>query len=248
MMKVFHNILCSLFLHHSILRLAHGFTKLQPPSAVILSHSTTLSTATFSPFCLYEASGNAAADKKSTNEQTDEGRPKLDAFLEKKYPSFYRLVNDDMIKAIKEGQVTIFAPNEAAFEALGEKKAAQIEDPRNLEIREKMGSYHVVAGESISAVELRTEDWTRGRPKDGSPPNTLIAGVKTLSGEVPVGRSKSGGFLGWGAKEDGDIVIGPGAKIVQSFNVEGSIVHEVDALISPLILWRYCDQLRIPGF
>lgn len=78
--------------------------------------------------------------------------------------------------------------------------------------------------------------------------DTLIAGIKTLSGEVPVGRSKSGGFLGLGATEDGDIVIGPSAKIVQSFNVEGSFVHEVDDLISPQILWRYCDQLRIPGF
>ena len=43
----------------------------------------------------------------------------------------------------------------------------------------------------------------------------------------------------------GDIVIGPEAKIVQSFNVEGSFVHEVSDLISPSLLWRYCDQLRI---
>ena len=43
----------------------------------------------------------------------------------------------------------------------------------------------------------------------------------------------------------GDIVIGPEAKIVQSFNVEGSFVHEVSDLISPTLLWRYCDQLRI---
>ena len=43
----------------------------------------------------------------------------------------------------------------------------------------------------------------------------------------------------------GDIVIGPEAKIVQSFNVEGSFVHEVTDLISPTLLWRYCDQLRI---
>jgi hypothetical protein len=63
-----------------------------------------------------------------------------------------------------------------------------------------------------------------------------------------VGRSKSGGFWGYGAKEDGDIVIGPEAKIVQSFNVESCVVHEMDALVSPLALWRYCDQLRIPGF
>lgn len=43
----------------------------------------------------------------------------------------------------------------------------------------------------------------------------------------------------------GDIVIGPDAKILQSFNVEGSFVHEVNDLVSPLLLWRYCDQLRI---
>lgn len=70
----------------------------------------------------------------------------------------------------------------------------------------------------------------------------------TLGGEVPVGRSKSGGFLGWGAKEDGGVVVGPEAKIIQSFKVEDCIVHEMDALVSPEILWRYCDQLRIPGF
>ena len=112
----------------------------------------------------------------------------------------------------------------------------------------QVGSYHVIPGQAISAIELRTEDWTRGRPKDGSKPNTLIAAVKTLSGEVPVGRSKSGGVLGFGAKEDGDIVIGPEAKIVQSFEVEECLVHDMDSLVSPEVLWRYCDQLRIPGF
>ncbi|OEU16202.1 hypothetical protein FRACYDRAFT_185730 [Fragilariopsis cylindrus CCMP1102] len=123
--------------------------------------------------------------------------------------------------AIKQGGVTIFVPNEKAFKKLGKQKRSQIEDPRNLEIREKMGSYHIIEEESISAVQLAIEDW------------------------IPVGRSKSGGFLGWGAKEDGDIVIGPDAKILQSFNVEGSFVHEVNDLVSPLLLWRYCDQLRI---
>mmetsp|Transcript_1586 Transcript_1586/g.2612 ORF Transcript_1586/g.2612 Transcript_1586/m.2612 type:complete len:236 (-) Transcript_1586:1519-2226(-) len=194
---------------------------------------------------LYETSESTA----SSEEKLEEERPKLDAFLQKKYPSFYKLVNEEMAKAIKQGTVTVFVPNQSAFDALGEKKLKQIFDPRNEEIREKMGSYHIIPNEAVSALELRTEDWTKGRPKDGSPPNTLIAGIKTLSGEVPVGRSKSGGFFGWGAKEDGDIVIGPEAKIVQSYNVEGSFVHEMDALISPLILWRYCDQLqmKLPG-
>lgn len=195
----------------------------------------------------FEAASSEATGMDGVPQREGESS-KLDAFLAKKYPSFHALMNDDMKKAIIKGPVTLFVFNEAAFEALGEKKRTQIEDPRNSEIREKMGSYHMIAGEAVSAIELKTEDWTKGKPKDGTPPNTVVASIVTLSGEVPVGRSKSGGFLGFGAKEDGDIVIGPGAKIVQSFNVEGSFVHEVDALISPLILWRYCDQLRIPGF
>jgi len=83
---------------------------------------------------------------------------------------------------------------------------SQINDPRNLEIKEKMGSFHIIQGESIDAMTLRTEDWSKGKPKDGSPPNTMVAGINTLSGEVPVGRSKSGGFFGFGAKEDGTII------------------------------------------
>jgi len=190
------------------------------------------------------AEASEASPSEADSEEED-ARPKLDTFLEKKYPDFYNLINEDMMKAMKQGVVTVFVPNAAAFEGLGDKKRSQLDDPRNLEIREKIGSYHVIAGESIDAMTLRTEDWSKGRPKDGSKPNTMIAGFKTLSGEVPVGRSKSGGFLGFGAKEDGDIVIGPEAKIVQSYNVEGSFIHEVTDLISPLLLWRYCDQLRI---
>lgn len=190
-----------------------------------------------------EASEESSTEGEADNEEKE--RPKLDSFLEKKYPAFYQLMNDDMLKAMKQGPVTMFVPNAAAFDSLGEKKRSQMDDPRNLEIREKIGSYHIIAEEAIDAMTLRTEDWSKGRPKDGSKPNTMIAGFKALSGEVPVGRSKSGGFLGFGGKEDGDIVIGPEAKIVQSYCVEGSFVHEVSNLISPTLLWRYCDQLRI---
>jgi len=188
--------------------------------------------------------------RETENETQDEEELKeVELFLNKRYPSFSKiLLNDDVRKAINDGKSTIFVPNEAAFERLDEKKRSQITDPRNEEIREKMGSYHLLPGQTISAIELKTEDWTKGRPKDGSKPNTLIAGIVTLSGEVPVGRSKSGGFLGFGAKEDGDIVVGPKAKIVQSFNVQDSMIHEMDGFISPQVLWRYMDQLRIPGF
>jgi hypothetical protein len=156
---------------------------------------------TVQPFLLSaEASESSEAGSKEEKE-----RPKLDSFLEKKYPDFYGFINDDMMKEIKQGTVTIFVPNAAAFNNLGDKKMSQINDPRNLEIREKMGSYHIIPEESVDAMKLRTEDWSKGKPEDGSRPNTMVAGIKTLSGEVPVGRSKSGGFFGWGAKEDGTI-------------------------------------------
>ncbi len=177
---------------------------------------------------------------------------KVVRFLEVKYPTFYKLLvrdNDSFLKVLQESKAhTIFVPNEDAMEALGAKKLQQMMDPRNEEIRDKMGQCHLLVGQAITATELRTEDWTKGRPKDGSKPNTLIAAIVTQGGEVPVGRSKSGGILGFGAKEDGDIVIGPSAQIIQSFKVEECLVHEMDALISPLALWRYVDQLRIPGF
>jgi len=208
------------------------------PTAAVTAKTITKTASAFRTFA-------EPTDSSDWEEVEEPDRPKLDSFLEKRYPSFYKLINDDMMLAIKQGGVTIFVPNEKAFKKLGKQKRSQIEDPRNLEIREKMGSYHIIEEESISAVQLAIEDWSRGKPKDGSRPNTMISGINTLSGKVPVGRSKSGGFLGWGAKEDGDIVIGPDAKILQSFNVEGSFVHEVNDLVSPLLLWRYCDQLRI---
>jgi uncharacterized surface protein with fasciclin (FAS1) repeats len=194
----------------------------------------------------------ALEGKQSEAEMLDEAKnSNVVPFLKKFFPTFStRLLNDDMIKAIVANPVTVFAPNEAAFAALGDKKLMQLDDPRNDEIRLKMGSYHVVPSAAISATELRTEDWSRGRPKDGSPPNTVISAVVSLSGEVPVGRKKSGGlFEFFGAKEDGDIVIGPNASIIKSFNVQDCIVHEVDSLASPELLWRYCDQLqiRLPG-
>jgi hypothetical protein len=72
-------------------------------------------------------------------------------------------------------------------------------------------------------------------------------GVITQGGEVPVGRSVTGGMFGMGGKEDGGVTINNGAKVVQSVPLGKGVLHEVDALTSPSILWRYMDQLRIPG-
>lgn len=176
----------------------------------------------------------------------------VESFIADNYPEFHSLLskNPGIWKEMSEASngYTIFAPNSQAFEDLGDKKRRQIEDPRNLETAQKLGLYHVVSVEPVSSMRLRTEDWTKPRPKDGSPQPLTIGGIVTLGGEVAVGRKKSGGFLGFGAKEDGSIVVGPEAQIVQSNNVGSSIVHEVDAFISPIVLWRYFDQLQIGSF
>ena len=176
----------------------------------------------------------------------------LESFVAKEFRAFYSLLslNEGLWQLIAESETgyTLFAPSNTVFDNLGEKRLQQLKDNRNLETAQKMGLYHVVNDDAVSAARLRTEDWTRPAPTDGSPRPITVQALLALGGEVPVGRSKSGGFLGIGAKEDGDVVIGPNARIVKSFKVDGSIVHEVDDLISPVILWRYMDQLRIPGF
>lgn len=175
----------------------------------------------------------------------------LKAFVEEEYPAFYNLLNlsKGIWKTIADSEngCTLFAPSDSVFDNLGDKKLKQLKDVRNEETAKKMGLYHVIPDEAVSAARLRTEDWTVKAPKGELRPSSVQA-VVTMGGEVPVGRSKSGGLWGFGAKEDGDIVIGPCARIIKSYKVERSYVHEVDTLISPVLLWRYFDQLRIPGF
>lgn len=203
---------------------------------------------------LLDASTSSSSDEKTTEEENEERPQKVELFLNQKFPSFYSLLkkNDEVFKTLAKSTTgyTLFAPNEQAFDNLGEKKRKQLADVRNEEVVEKMALYHVVSLDKLTATQLRTEDWTGPKPKDGSPRPFTVGGILTMGGEVAVGRSKSGGFLGLGAKEDGDAVIGSNARILKSYTLgdnEG-IVHEMDAFISPELLWRYCDQLRIPGF
>jgi len=60
------------------------------------------------------------------------------------------------------------------------------------------------------------------------------------------GQTTSGGLFGFGAKEDGGVTVNQ-ASVVSTVEVGTSVVHEVDAFVSPQLLWRYMDQLRIPG-
>ena len=98
----------------------------------------------------------------------------------------------------------------------------------NLETAEKMASFHVIE-EPVTAEALFNS-----------------GGVVTFGGVIDVERSISGGLFGIGGKEDGGVTIN-GAKVVGSTEVANGIVHEVDNFVSPNILWRYMDQLRIPG-
>lgn len=166
----------------------------------------------------------------------------LERILQERYPSFHQLLlkdNVDVWKNLNKPETvdfTIFCPTQQAFTQLGETKCSQLQDVRNSEASFKIGAYHVIC-ESVTPTALFDS-----------------AGVVTMGGQVPVDRSMTGGMFGMGGKEDGGSVVG-GAKVLQSYtvpcgdvnnnNAEG-IIHEVDGLISPNVLWRYMDQLRIP--
>jgi len=170
-----------------------------------------------------------------------EQQSEIEVYLAENFPSFYNLllVNAvDVLKSLRNPNMvfTIFAPNDDAFAALGDKKLQQLRDPRNSETTNKIAAFHVI----VDDTEAVTADMILD-------PSSNIGGVMTLAGEVPIGPSQSGGFFGFGAQADGGVIVGPGAKIVSSINGPGGVVHEVDGLMSPTVIWRYMDQLRLPG-
>jgi uncharacterized surface protein with fasciclin (FAS1) repeats len=171
--------------------------------------------------------------------QNDETQNLLAArtFLQENYPIFYSILqkSDDVWKAIGEdnankGEVgfTIFAVSDATLQQLGDKKASQLMDPRNLETTQRIAGYHVLS-ETVTAEQLFN-----------------CGAVVTMSGEIPVERSTTGGMFGVGGQEDGGLLINK-AKATQTWQVGTGLVHEVVALVCPNIMWRYMDQLRIPG-
>ena len=176
----------------------------------------------------------------------------VEAFLKEKYPLFESLLLSripGIYSTLSAGEgFTIFCPSNTVMEGIDPQRKIQISDPRNEEVTEKLASYHVIPNAKVPWERLKREDWTV--PKIDGVAALSIGGVLTLAGELRVGRSKSGGFMGFGAKEDGGVVIGNNeAKIVRSttFGDKG-VVHEVDGFVAPDLIWRYFDQLRIPGF
>ena len=157
----------------------------------------------------------------------------VEDFLEAKYPSFAKFMkSEELWKKIQKDSddgITVFAANDDAFDELGDKRRSQLVDLRNSEPTEKMASYHFV-NEPVTFDQLLNS-----------------GGIITFGGQLDVDQGTSGGFFGIGGTDDGSVSINHKAKIINSFPVGASIVHEVDHLVSPELLWRYCDQLRIPG-
>ena len=212
---------------------------------------------------LRQSQGGSETTKEEDDwEQADYAGPvptSAENLLAKKFPEFFYILkqNEKVMSVIRneaalQNGVTLFAPNAQAFENLGQKRLQQLEDDRNLETVQKIAAYHVIENEAVEAARLSTEDWSKGRPKGGGKPAFTVEGIQTMGGIVPVGRSKDAGLFGTGlfAKEDGGAVVGPNARILRSFLIKGNkcVVHEMDGLISPELLWRFMDQLRIPGF
>lgn len=191
----------------------------------------------------------------SSTEDAKEGQS-IESYLKENYPIFESTIFSKMpnvYATLKEADSSsgfaIFCASDAVMIDIDQKRKLQISDPRNEEITEKLASYHLIPNGKVTRERLQREDWTVPRTADGVAALS-IGGVLTAGGELRVGRSKSGGFMGFGAKEDGGVVIGNNeAKIVKSVNVgKKGVIHEVDALVAPDLIWRYFDQLRIPGF
>ena len=155
----------------------------------------------------------------------------VEACLNDEFPSFAALVfqNEELWRGLRDGSgYTVLAPNEAAFAKLDDKRQKQLKDPRNGEVVEQIGAYHVIS-DPVSKDDLYES-----------------SGVVTAGGRIDVGRSVVGGFMGIGGREDGGVTVN-GAKIVSSKSIGECIIHEMDDFAHPKVLDRYFDQLRIPG-
>ena len=95
-----------------------------------------------------DASSAAAAGGASSDAEKPFDTRIMQMFMEQNYPAFMQLLsNQEIWKELSTGQggYTIFAPNNKAFDKLGESKLRQFNDPRNLETTEKIGRYHAIA-------------------------------------------------------------------------------------------------------
>ena len=172
-------------------------------------------------------------------QQQDENVVYVRSYLQQYYPIWLSILdlNDEVWKSMVDTSAdgggigyTLFVLSDGALrQKLTETQQEQLFDPRNLETAQKIAAYHVI-GEVVTGEELYN-----------------AGGVLTVGGEVPIERSRKGGFFGFGGQEDGTVTINQSQVIQTDIQVGTGLIHEVDSLVSPSILWRYMDQLRIPG-
>ena len=80
--------------------------------------------------------------------------------------------NEELWRGLRDGSgYTVLAPNEAAFNKLEDKRRSQLKDPRNGEVVEQIGAYHVIS-DPVSKDDLYES-----------------SGVVTAGGRIDVGRS-----------------------------------------------------------
>ena len=154
----------------------------------------------------------------------------VESYLTTNYIRFSSLLlkQETLWKRLREAdRYTILAPTVAAFDALGTQRWLQLQDPRNSETTEKICAFHCI-NEPVSAQELFD-----------------CGGLVSLGGTLPVTRSVTGGVFGVGGREDGGVKV-QGAKVLKTVEVANCIIHEVDSLVAPQVIWRFMDQLRIP--
>ena len=182
-----------------------------------------------------DAPSKAADDGENIQSFLQENYPLFESLLLAKIPNIY----DTLRTSDSSAGYTIFCPSNSVMENIDPKRKVQISDPRNDEVTMKLASYHVISNGRVTQERLKREDWTVPKSADGVAALS-IGGVLTVAGELRVGRSKSGGFWGFGAKEDGGVVIGNNeARVIKSTTVgKNGVVHEVDGFVAPDLIWR----------
>jgi uncharacterized surface protein with fasciclin (FAS1) repeats len=191
---------------------------------------------------LYQSNNNVDDDAVKTSNLV----LSVQDYLKEHHGMFFDLVlskNDRAWKQLSQAPtLTIFAvTNEGMRSNVGETKCKQLADVRNDETVQRMAEYHLIADDAVSAQSLFDS-----------------GGVVTIGNNVvPVERTRTGGGgagflfgLMGGTEEEGGVTVGGGDSRVVSTTelVDGrAIVHATDNVVSPRMLWRYCDQLRIPG-
>lgn len=182
----------------------------------------------------------------------------VEEYLAERYPMYTNMIlrkNENLWKkqldqaVVDNGGFTIFVLTDKWLTqnvVTNEKIIVQLQDQRNLETLEKISLYHTI-NEIVTYEDLCN-----------------AGGIQTMGGIVPIEeKSKGNGIFGMfgnnnnkksnnDKQQDDNLLDAPitvnGANIIRYYMIGNEChIYEIDNLISPKLLWRYMDQLRIPG-